>query len=419
MEQEDIVICGQCDLVLALPKARGGLVGICPRCHNTLYHFHSQHVMYSLCYALTALIFMIASDFLPFISISNSGITQEMEILDYTRILFEDEMGIVSISVYFFMQFLPLIALTTIIGADVCFFKKKKNKVIVQLLKIYKFCLNWSMVEVFMVGILVSLIKLVSLVDINYGYGFWCFSAFSVFYLLAIRRFNFDKMWNYYAGRPILTRIPMSGFSAEYQEFAKCDRCGYVIDGKSKNGFCLRCGCKIKDKSVHSISKCLALVFAALCMYIPANIYPMMITTYLGVNEPSTIIDGVIVLWGMKSYFVASVILIASICIPILKIIILLFLCFYVRKIRKIKNKRLLSFIYRVVEFIGKWSMIDVFVVAIMATIVRIGNLMVIYPGSAVFSFAIVVVLTMLAARQFDPRLLWYKRVNNEFKNAD
>lgn len=409
MVHKNHIICEQCDLVLDLPKITGHYVGVCPRCHNSLYHFHPQPVIYSLCYAITTLIFMFAMDFLPFIGISSSGLSNNVDVLDYTQVLSSENMSIVSLAVYFFMQILPFIALSTIIITDICYLSKTKFFHIKYLLKLYRFCLDWSMVEVFTVAVLVSLIKLVNLVEINYGYGFYCLIIFSFFYMLSITRYNLNEMWTFFCGSPEIVRKIQIGISAESQNFARCQVCGSIVDGEYNNGLCERCGSKIKDKSKHSINKCLALVVAAICMYVPANIYPMMVTTYFGVNEPSTIIDGVIVLWQMKSYFVAIVILVASICIPILKIVTLLYLCVMAKKIRKAKNKVQISFLYRLVEFIGKWSMVDVFVVAIMATIVRIGNFMVIYPGSAVFSFGIVVVLTMLAARQFDPRLLWGK----------
>ena len=146
---------------------------------------------------------------------------------------------------------------------------------------------------------------------------------------------------------------------------------------------------------------------AALVLYIVSNMYPMMITSSLGVDEPSTIIEGVILLWDLGSYFVAGVIFVASIFIPLLKIGLLLYLCFSVNRFQRTRNKHRLSVVFRLVEFIGKWSMIDVFVVAIMASVVRMGNLMVIYPGNAVLVFAGVVVITILAAKSFDCRLFW------------
>ena len=140
----------------------------------------------------------------------------------------------------------------------------------------------------------------------------------------------------------------------------------------------------------------------------------MMITFYMGSGEESTILEGVIVLWELKSYFVSMVIFIASVCIPILKILVLFYLCYVYLSFKRAKKKKLLGILFRVVEFIGKWSMVDVFVVAIMVSIVRMGNIMIIDPGSALVSFGAVVILTILAAKQFNPKLLWINLNRNQ-----
>ncbi len=412
MSKPKKIICNECDLVLEIPEKKGRLVGYCPRCHNLLHHYHYKPSLTSLCYALAALCFLVPADIIPFMSIRAAGIEQGMEMLDYTSVLGAENMWSASVIIYLFMQLLPALTLLTIIIADIGKIKNIRLKIVPPLLKLYHFCTEWSMVEVFMVGILVSLIKLVSLVEITYHYGFWSFFAFAILYLLAVSRFSTEEMWDFYVPeKDENTRELETGIRAEAQDFVRCTTCGASVDIRESN-CCKRCGTKVKDKSTHSISKCMALVFAAIIMYIPANIYPMMITTYLGSSEGSTVIDGVIVLWQMKSYFVASVILIASICIPVLKIAMLIWLCLSVKRLRRTRRRRYLAVVYRVVEFIGKWSMVDVFVVAIMTTIVRIQNLMTIYPGSALLSFASVVILTMLAAREFDPRLLWGYKVS-------
>lgn len=131
-----------------------------------------------------------------------------------------------------------------------------------------------------------------------------------------------------------------------------------------------------------------------------------MSTTLLGQETASTIIGGVILFFGHGSYFVAAVIFTASIIIPIAKMLVIIWLCYCV-KYPSIVQHQELSHMYQIVEFIGKWSMIDVFVVAILVALVQISGIMSIHPGFAAQAFAIVVILTMLAAQQFDIRLIW------------
>ena len=135
-----------------------------------------------------------------------------------------------------------------------------------------------------------------------------------------------------------------------------------------------------------------------------------------GDSTGSNILEGVVTLWQMDSYFVACVIFLASICIPVLKIIALIILMIIV-KYRRPQRPKLLSKFYRIVAFIGKWSMIDVFVVIIMTSVVRFSGLMTIDPGFAIITFCLVVIITMFAAEEFDERLIW-DSINERRKEA-
>lgn len=400
------IICEQCGIVLTIPNVKGRFIGMCPRCGKHLVKFNPHWTVNSFCFAFVSLIFGILADCLPFMAIQTAGVSNSTEMLDYTTILIQQDYGIISFLVFFFMEFIPFFILITILVCGFCAMLHKRWKLPIFLLKFYKFALEWSMLEVFMASILVSLVKLVSLVNISYGMGFWCFFIYAIFYLLAISTFNFRKAWNYFKPLEHVHRSLKTGVNAITQCLSTCERCGGIIDEKIGHT-CFRCGGKGRELTSYSITKCMALSFTAMVLYILSNLYPMMITSYLGNDSPSTIIEGVILLWELGSYFVAGVIFVASVFIPILKIGLLLFLCFSVHRFQRNANKKRLSVLFRIVEFIGKWSMIDVFVVAIMATTVRMGNLMVIYPGNAILVFAGVVIITIFAAKSFDCRLFW------------
>jgi len=141
-------------------------------------------------------------------------------------------------------------------------------------------------------------------------------------------------------------------------------------------------------------------------LYIPANILPIMRTRFLGEETGNTILGGVLVLWEHGSYPIAAVIFIASIVVPLGKMIVLGYLCLSVQfhsSYSPVQRTRL----YRVTEIVGRWSMVDVFVVAILVALIQLGNVMSIYPGMAALAFAVMVITTMIAAIAFDPRLLW------------
>lgn len=201
--------------------------------------------------------------------------------------------------------------------------------------------------------------------------------------------------------------VEKSGFpegSAANEGLACCHTC-HLLSPVSL-GHCPRCDSSLHLRSPHSIQRTLALLFTAILFYIPANIYPIMTTTLLGDTTTSTIISGVVLFVEHGSYFVAFVIFTASVLIPLAKIIIILWLCYATSRQSRL-SKAELTRLYKATEFIGKWSMIDIFVVAILVALVQVSGIMVIEPGTAARAFASVVMLTMISAHQFDVRLMW------------
>jgi paraquat-inducible protein A len=192
--------------------------------------------------------------------------------------------------------------------------------------------------------------------------------------------------------------------TAAAQSLAICVDCHAVNHLDLVN--CQRCGRKLVLRRLYSVQQCLALLVAALLFYIPANIFPIMSTVLLGNKTESTLIGGVLLFIEHGSYGIAFIIFTASVVIPIAKIAALLVLCIAATADNKL-SKVELTRLYRVVEFVGKWSMVDVFVVAILVALVQVGSLMSIEPGIAITAFCTTVLLTMVAAEIFDTRLIW------------
>jgi paraquat-inducible protein A len=155
-----------------------------------------------------------------------------------------------------------------------------------------------------------------------------------------------------------------------------------------------------------SIERTWALLIAAAICYLPANLLPIMTVISFGKGSPDTIISGVKALIEADMYPIALVVFVASILVPVLKILVLSFLLVSVSA-RSDWRTRERSMLYRITELIGRWSMIDIFMISILAGLVKLQALATIEPGPAAIFFAAVVVLTMLAAMTFDPRLIW------------
>jgi paraquat-inducible protein A len=202
--------------------------------------------------------------------------------------------------------------------------------------------------------------------------------------------------------------VKTATLSAARAGIVSCLTCGLLSRpaAGAEPGYCPRCGTSLVWRRRHSIQYTWALLIAAAICYIPANVLPVLGTTALGSTEFDTIIGGVIFLYSTGSWPLALIVFIASIMIPLGKIVALAYLLITVQR-GSVRNSRDRARTYHIVEFIGKWSMLDVFVDAFTVALVQLSPLMSVEPGLGVVFFMAVVVLTMLAAQSFDPRLIW------------
>ena len=188
---------------------------------------------------------------------------------------------------------------------------------------------------------------------------------------------------------------------------ASCNECGLASRAAgSAPGHCPRCGEALEWRRAQSWQRTAALVLAAAILYVPANVLPVLDTQALSTQQDDTILSGIVFLWTSGSWPLAVIVFIASVLIPIGKIVALALVLAAVRT-RSTRDARLHTRLHRTVEIIGRWSMLDVFVDTFVVALVQLSPVMSVRPGPGVIFFMAVVVLTMLAARSFDPRLIW------------
>jgi paraquat-inducible protein A len=171
-------------------------------------------------------------------------------------------------------------------------------------------------------------------------------------------------------------------------------------------GECPRCGEELSFRKRHSIERTWAFVIAAAICYIPANVLPVLVTTTATGTDSDTILQGVVLLWSPTGWPLSLIVLFASIMIPSAKIVALAYLLIGVQRGKATSPEQRVR-LFRLVEIIGRWSMVDVFVDTFTAALVQLQPLMSVEPGPGLVFFAAVVVLTMLAVESFDPRLIW------------
>lgn len=196
-----------------------------------------------------------------------------------------------------------------------------------------------------------------------------------------------------------------------------CPTCGQ-LGSPATEPACQRCGTLLHLRKPNSIQRSWALLSAAYVLYLPANLLPIMETRSLFGAQQDTILSGVVYLWNSGSWVLALVVFIASLAVPLLKMLSLTVLLVGVQR-RSIGQPLQRAKLYRFLELIGRWSMLDVYVVTILVALVQVQSLATIRPGAGVIAFAAVVVLSMLATQAFEPRLIWDavdKPVNNPVK---
>ena len=195
------------------------------------------------------------------------------------------------------------------------------------------------------------------------------------------------------------------GITAQQAGLARCDHCGALhrLPGTEN---CRLCGARVLSRKHNSLQRTWAFLIVGLMAYIPANLYPIMLTKSFSGNTSDTILSGVVTLAQSGSVFVAIIIFVASVVIPVAKFVIIAGLALSLH-FQWAMSEHTRHILHTITEFIGRWSMIDVFVVAVLAALIQLGAILTIEPGAGINAFALSVVFTMFSATSLDPRLIW------------
>jgi paraquat-inducible protein A len=263
------------------------------------------------------------------------------------------------------------------------------------------------MMDVFMLGILVAVVKLSQMATILPGVSLFAFAALILVLGAAQAALNPDLVWS---AVPLPRGVAAHPLSAG-QDVLGCAVCDLVVARRAalRSGArlrCPRCTAVLHPRKPESLQRTWALILAAVICYLPATLLPIMTTTSLGRSQSDTILSGAMYLLTHDMWVLALIVFVASIVVPLFKILILSLLLISVG-VRSAWRPRERTRLYRITETIGRWSMVDVFVVTILVALVRLGNLASVEAESGAIFFCAVVVLTMLAAMSFDPRLIW------------
>lgn len=413
--KQSLISCEECGLVVAIPEVKEGQKVQCPRCAHTLLQVIEKPFQRPVAYVIACIVMLTLSISFSFMSFSVEGFSQNIGLLDAVKMLDQFKNSALALLLLVTVIILPAIYLFVVLYlyfqstrvSQISFQTMNHIRILCKLLFRVE---PWLMVDVFLVGVLVSLVKIASLADIGLGNSFWAFCIYSLLLVKCVSLVNRSWLWSQFYPIEAIDGVRV-GDTHLSNTHTVCHVCHQVNERITEaHESCIRCKSTLHDYDPQqNLHKVWALLITAAIFYIPANLYPIMYTVSLGNEAPSTIIGGVIMLWHHGSYPIAMIIFFASVFIPLIKMFALSWLFITTKKASRLSERSSLQWqkIYRLTEVIGRWSMIDIFVVAILVALVQLQNLMTIYPGPGALSFAAVVVFTMLSAMKFDSRMLW------------
>jgi paraquat-inducible protein A len=414
----DFVACPDCDKLLEKQNIPDGKIVHCPRCGSKLHSTIANSLQKAIALSFAGLVIYIPAITLPIMTFTVSGLKGSGSVVDATLAVFEGGYYFVGLMVLLVSIVFPFLKLGLLFICSVSIACGHVSKNIIGLFRLYNHLSEWGMVEVYMLGILVSIIKMYSMAMIHYDLGFFCFIGLVLLTIWSSTVVDDHRFWILIEqqqkkddpGEAERTDFNPAAETAREAGLVRCHDCGKLsIDetvGPDEVLRCPRCRAALHVRKPGSLSRTWALVLAALILYLPANILPMMRVNFMGNPDDSTILDGIIYFFQHGEYLVGGIILTASVLVPLFKIIgiILILLSIRFHWNGWLKHK---SVIFRFIEFIGRWSFLDVFVIALLAAMVRFGALTTIEADPAAPYFTAVVVCTMFAALSFDPRIMW------------
>ncbi|MES2115691.1 MAG: paraquat-inducible protein A [Pseudomonadota bacterium] len=384
----------------------------CVRCRSVLYRGIGSDADRMAALVLGAILTFLIAQLFPIVELDVNGLRSSATLLGAIRVLWSEDMQVVAAIVFLCTILLPAVELGCLLYVTLGLRAGHHPPGLHRLLRIVQAARHWGMTEVLMIGILITIVKMTSLAQVVLHPGLFAFGALTLM-LAIVTAFDPRILWQLAdeqaraqgAALPAPAAVLSGGAPA-----LACHVCGLVAEDRGqhphRHARCGRCGAALHRRRPDSVGRTWALLLAAAILYIPANLLPVMYTHSLFGKEDDTIISGVIYFWHSGSPALAAIIFIASIVVPVLKLAALSLLAWTAQRRSRWRPLQR-TVLYRLVELVGRWSMLDIFVITLTVALVRFQTLAVITAGPGALAFCAVVVLTMLASMQFDPRLIW------------
>lgn len=372
-------------------------------CGATLYREQPNSIERALSLIMAALVLLVIANILPFMTLEIEGREQSSTVMTGVLGLYAAGMWPLAGLVFAAAILMPLLKLLALLHVLLPLHFGRLAWGMAPVFRWVEAISPWAMMEVFLFGVIVAYVKLIDLATIELGLALAAFVGTIILMIAADLALDPRQVWNQLspqASDRLLDR-PEAG------TLVSCHSCNQLFRlSGAGHPVCSRCGASLHKRKPNSIATSWALTISACILYIPANLLPIMTVIHFGQGEPSTILGGVKLLIHADMWPIAALVFFASIAVPVMKVVCLAYLLLSVQR-RSKWRRRDRTRLYRVIEAIGRWSMVDIFMISILVALVSLGSIATIEAGAGAIAFAAVVMITMIAAMSFDPRLIW------------
>jgi paraquat-inducible protein A len=401
-----MIACHECGTVQHMRALPEGGAARCARCGATLYRQRRDSIEHTLVLTLAALILFVIANTFPFLTFELEGNADTSTLLTGVKSLYEQGMWPLALLVLLTATVVPLAWLLSTTYVLLPLWLGRVPWGVAQVFRITELLRPWAMMEVYLLGVIVAYVKLSDFARLELGIALFAFVGLIVVMIAAEAVLEPHEIWRRLGPQASAQQLRCRG----RRPLVSCHNCDQLavmppLPARA-TAQCPRCGAAMHRRKPNSIARTWALVVTAAILYLPANLLPVMTVIHFGRGEPDTILSGVKALIGAGMWPVALLVFFASITVPVLKVLGLIFLLITTQR-RSRWRLRDRSLMYRIIEQVGRWSMVDIFMISILVALVNLGTLATIEPGSGAICFAAVVIITMFASMSFDPRLIW------------
>ena len=400
-----LTACPECDLLVLAGPLPTGARSLCPRCGITLERGRQGDLRTALALHLTALVLFCLAISFPLLEFSFRGAAQAASIPQCAQILADQGWPWLAALLITTVLLAPLAHILGMILVLVQLLRGQAGFWTLRAYRLMEEFKGWAMAEVFVLGLLISYVKLSQWAVAVPGPSLFALGAFMIVAVAAEAGLDPRLVWDHLRPPTPAPPVPAGALTARGAGLVAGPSCRQLALMGGPQG-CSRCGASLRSRKANSRQRAWALMLTSALLYLPANRLPVMRVVHMGKAQADTIFTGIVHFARSGAWPLAVVVFIASVLVPMLKLVVVALLLVTEQNHSRWRP-RLRARLYRLTETVGRWSMLDLYVVTLMVALVEVGGFARIAPGPGATAFALMVIAAILAVRSLDPRLAW------------